>query len=109
MTTFPVSLLASVRFTPPDGAAVDSITGKAADWPDTIAVLFGNMIVAEPSTVTVAVASAISGALARMTAEPGATPVTGTLAAVAVAPKITVGGTVATLGLLDDRATVSPF
>jgi hypothetical protein len=58
--------------------------------------------------VTLAVAGEIPVALAVMTVEPGATPVTGTLTFVAPAAIEIDAGTVATPVWLDARLTVSP-
>jgi hypothetical protein len=55
-----------------------------------------------------AVALGIPGALAMMTAEPAATPVTGTGTLVAPATKFTLPGTVATPVLLEFRLTAKP-
>src|SRR3954447_11963527 len=48
------------------------------------------------------------GALARITVEPAATPVTGTVAVVTPAAKATVAGTVATAGLSELTLMVTP-
>lgn len=60
-------------------------------------------------TVTLAVVSAIFGsALAWITVDPNATPVTGTLTVVAPEPKDTVAGTVAVAGVLELTLMVMP-
>lgn len=64
------------------------------------------MVSAAP-TFTVAVASGIDGsALAWMTADPPATPLTRMLAEVVLAGNVTVAGTVATAGLSELKLTV---
>ena len=59
-------------------------------------------------TATLSEAPVTFVALAWMVAEPAAPPVTGTLTVVAFAAKATVGGTVATAGLLEVNAMVRP-
>ena len=58
-----------------------------------------------PATVTIAVALDRYGPLAAIEAEPAATPVTGTLATVTPAAKVTLSRTVTALGLLETRLT----
>jgi hypothetical protein len=58
--------------------------------------------------VTVAVAVPKPGAVAVIVTDPAATPVTGTLTLPEPAAPFTVTGTVATLGLLELRVTISP-
>ena len=98
-----------MRNTPPGPAAVASVTGYCRDCPTPSARLAGVCIGAEAdATVTVAVAVPKFGTVAVITVEPAATAVTGTLTLVALAAKVTVAGTVATLGLLELRLTVRP-
>ena len=106
IVTFEVSLL--VRFTkaPPDGAGAARVTGKFAVSPGASVTLAGKIIGAAPVTVTLAAAEVKPAALAVIVAEPGATPVTGTLAVVALWLTVTLAGTVATPGLLELRFTV---
>jgi hypothetical protein len=103
------SLEISVMVTPPAGAAEVRLTAKVADFPNgSVMGLAGTMIV-PGVTVTLADASAMYGrALAWIAAEPCATPVTGTVAVVAPAAKVTVAGTVAAAVLLELRLTVTP-
>src|SRR6185436_438547 len=94
--TFEVSLLARVTVTPPAGAGADSTTTKAADWPRLTGVLAGALIAPVTFTVAVAVAGKFTTvALAVITADPGASPVTGTGTLAASGAKLTVAGTVA--------------
>jgi hypothetical protein len=99
----------SVMVTPPAGAADPRLTAKATDWPTWMVMGLAGTLIMPGVTVTLAVASAMFGrALAWITAEPCATPVTGTVAVVAPAAKVTVAGTVATAVLLELRLTVTP-
>jgi hypothetical protein len=68
----------------------------------------GTRIELTATTVTLPLATGMLTAEAVMTAAPGATPVTGTLAVVAPVVKVTVAGTVATPVALEDRFTVRP-
>ena len=74
---------------------------------DTVSVA-GMMISAEAVTVTLAVASLMPEALARIVAEPDAAPVTGTVMDVCPAPMVTEAGTVATAVLEELIANVIP-
>ena len=105
---FDVSPLVRLTVTPPAGAATDKVTWNTADCPIVIVVLDGRRIAPAAVTVTPAIALGIPGALAVMVANPGAAPVTGTVAEVAFAPKVTLGGTVAALVLFELRFTVRP-
>ena len=104
------SLLASVMNTPPAGAAVPKVTGKLTELPEVTVTLAGSRIppAAGCVTATLALALTMPGALAVMVADPAAAPATGTGTLVAPVPKFTVGGTVATLALLELRLTASP-
>src|SRR4051812_33168600 len=107
--TFETSLLASATFTPPAGAGAGNVTTKAADWPSLTGVLAGTPMAPVTFTVAVAVAGKFTTvAVAVITADPGAWPVTGTGTLVAPGAKLTVAGTVARLGSLELRATVNP-
>ena len=100
------SELVSAMVTPPAGAGVAKLTGNAADWPNPNATGLAGSVIEPGVTVTLAVASAIfGGALAWITADPPPTPVTGTIALVEFAAKVTDGGTVATPVLLELRLT----
>ena len=60
-------------------------------------------------TVTLAVVAATLGsALAWITADPTATPVTGTVTLLALAANVTIAGTVATAGLLELKSIIRP-
>src|SRR3989442_15360757 len=75
--TFEISLLDSVTVTPPDGAGVGKVTGKGVESPGPTVIFDCRPIVPALSTVTAAVASAMSGrALAWMVVVPGVAPVT---------------------------------
>src|SRR3954453_11977446 len=86
------SLLVKVTVTPPAGAGVVRVTGIGTDCPTPTVKPLGSVIEPGLATVTFAVVSAMPGALARITVEPGDTPVTGTVAVVAPAAKVAVGG-----------------
>jgi hypothetical protein len=103
-------LVASVIKTPPAGAAVPNATGKGAVSPGVTVTFAGRSIPGTTGivTVTLAVASGMFGALARIATVPALTPVTGTDTVVAPVPKLTAAGTVATVGSLELRVTVSP-
>ena len=108
IVTFDVSVLASAMVTA-DGAAEDKVTGNGMVWLNPTLGLDGRLIDPKISTVTLAVTSAMFGRLlAWITAEPAATPVTGTLVLVAPGPKATVSGTVATPVLLELKLIVKP-
>jgi hypothetical protein len=101
-------LLERETVTPPDGAG-DNVTGNGAGWFGPIVTLAGRLItplIPVPTTETLAVVCDTFGALATIDADPGATPVTGTLTLAAPATNVTLPGTVATLGLLELRLTV---
>jgi len=102
------SLLVKVTVTPPAGAGVVRVTASGPDCPTPTVTPAANVMEPGLATVTFAVVSAMPGALARITVEPGATPVTGTVAVVAPAAKVAVGGTVATTVLSEIRLTVRP-
>src|SRR5664280_2788092 len=108
IVTFDGSVLASATVTA-EGAGADKVTGNGMVWPNPTLGLGGRLIDPKISTVTLAVTSAMFGRLlAWITAEPAATPVTGTLMVVAPWPKATVSGTVATPVLLELRLIVTP-
>ena len=108
IVTFEVSLLARATVTA-EGADADKVTGNETVWLNPMLGLDGTLIGPKISTVTLAVTSAMFGRLlAWITADPAATPVTGTLAVVAPAAKTTVGGTVATPMLLELKLIVKP-
>ena len=108
IVTFDGSVLASAMVTAA-GAAADKVTGNAMVWLNPTLGLDGTLIGPKISTVTLAVTSAMFGRLlAWITAEPAATPVTGTLVVVAPGPKATVSGTVATPVLLELKLIVKP-
>ena len=107
MLTLAGSLLTSVMVTGDEGADV-KLTFRATDWPRTGLKLAGTLTLPAGRTVTLVVASAMFVPLAWITAEPGVRLVTGTFTVVAFAAKVTVGGTLATLGLLELRAMVRP-
>lgn len=104
-------LLASVMDTPPAGAAVANATGKLTVPPSATVRLAGRSIPpaadADIVAVTLAVALGIFDVLAVIVTSPAPTPVTGTATLVLPVPKLTVAGTVATVGLLEFRLTVS--
>jgi hypothetical protein len=103
------SLLASDRNTPPDGAAVASVTGNDVDRPSGTITLAARMIPDdEADTVTLALAFPKFRVFAVIVAEPAATPVTGTATLVAPAANVTVAGIVATPVLFELRLAVSP-
>jgi hypothetical protein len=109
MVTLVASLEDSVTVVPPAGAGADKLTCNGADWPSPTFALVGRMTCPKLWTITRALVSRIFGrALAWMSAEPVATPVTVTVALVAFAGMVTVGGTVATLVLSELRLTVRP-
>jgi hypothetical protein len=105
-----LSLLASVIFTPPGGAAAPNATGKFTLLPAATVVPAGNRMppAAGWVTVTLAVALPTFGALAVIVADPAVTPVTGTGTLVAPIAKFTAAGTVATVVSLELRPTASP-
>jgi hypothetical protein len=89
------------------GAGADKVTVNGAESPRPTITVAGRLIV-PGFTVTLPVALGMFGALAVITAEPPATPVTGTFTVVAFAAKVTVEGTVATPVLLELRLMVKP-
>lgn len=101
-------LLARVMVTPA-GAAVPNVTGKLRVLPDMTVTLTGNWMppAAACVTDTVAFALAMLDALAVIVTDPPDTPVTGTETVEAPIPKLTVAGTVATVGPLELRLTVN--
>jgi hypothetical protein len=100
-----VSLLtnATVRLL---GVAEGSVMVSGVDWPGE-SDAEDTPMAPEFCTFTLAVACVTLGALARITADPGLTPVTGMRTVVAPAAKDTVGGTVAAV-LLDSTFAVKP-
>jgi hypothetical protein len=106
--TFEVSLLVSVTVTPPAGAGAGKSIASTADCPNVTVVLAGRRMAADDVMVTPAVALEILVALAVIVADPAATPVTGTATLVVFAPKLTVGGALATPALLELRLIVNP-
>lgn len=92
------------------GAACGSVTGNVAVLPSPTVVLEGSPMAPAVTTVILAVAFGMFGAavLAVMVAEPKPTAVTSTFALVAPAVILTLGGTVATLGVPELRVNVKP-
>ena len=107
MLTLAGSLLTSVTVTGDEGAD-DKLTFRATDWPRTRLRLAGTLTLPPGRTVTLVVASGMLVPLAWITEEPGVPLVTGTFALAAPAGKVTVSGTVATLGLLELKLMVRP-
>jgi hypothetical protein len=100
-------LLLRVTVTPPGGAGVPNVMGNGTELPRA-AVTLGRVIEAGATTVTFTVFSAIlGGAPTRMTVEPAAAPVTGTIADVPKAGMVTLAGRAATLELSEASVTVS--
>ena len=94
---------------PPAGAGDERVTEYGSVWPRGTVKLAGREMLPSVATVTAAVVSARFGReLAWITAEPGATPVTGTVTLVAFAGNGRDAGTDAIAGWSDDRLTVSP-
>ena len=107
--TLAVSLLDRATVTPPDGAAAGNVTANAADWLGPTVTFDGRPMVPALTTVTLAVVSAKFGReLAWIVVVPSATPVTVTVALVALAAMVTVAGTVATPVLLELRFITTP-
>src|SRR5579884_3524288 len=104
------SLLERVTVTPPFGAGVDNWIASVADCPSVRLVFCGTVTEPGWATDTLVVVLTIFGVavLAVMMADPGATPVIGTVALVALAANVTVAGTVAAAVLFDDRLNVKP-
>lgn len=104
-------LLASVMETPPAGATAANVTGKLTEPPAAIVTVAGTTMPPDVDivwvAVTLAVALAMFGALAVIVTSPAPTPVTGTDALVLPAAKLTVAGTVATVGSVELRLAVS--
>lgn len=67
------------------------------------------VVPASETTLTLILVIPNPGVLPVIVVEPGAIPVTGTLTAPEPAVKVTLEGTVATLGLLEVRLAVSPL
>src|SRR5262245_61671244 len=110
--TFPGSLLTSVMETPPAGAGAAREMGQAIDCADPTVLLAGAKSLGIPdavTTVTAALTEAIAVAVAVTVEKPAATGVTETLALVALAAKVTVPGTMAADGLLEESETESPL
>ena len=107
MLTLAGSLLTSVTVTGDEGAD-DKLTFRATYWPRTRLRLAGTLTLPPGRTVTLVVASGMLVPLAWITEEPGVPLVTGTFALAAPAGKVTVGGTLATPGLLELRVMVRP-
>src|SRR5262245_42364808 len=100
------SLLDRVTNAPPGGAGTASVIGKGTDSPRGTLTLGSTMPLC---TVMFAVVSAIFGsALAWMTVVPSLTPATGTVTVLEPLAKVAVPPTVATVGLLELRLTMSP-
>src|SRR6266404_683978 len=101
--TFDGSLLTRVSVRPPAGAGEGSVMESPMDWPRPSPMLDGTTIAPRFTTVMLAVVSASAGRrLAWTTAVAADAPaVTGTLALVALAAKLTVAGTLAADGLLE--------
>src|ERR1017187_639465 len=109
IVTLDVSLLASATVTLLAGAC-DKATASVAPCPKPTLALVGRIMAPGLSTVTFVGAFAIvdATAVAVIVVGPAPTEVTTTFIVVAFAGKTTLGGTVATLGLLEVRLTVSP-
>jgi hypothetical protein len=99
-------LLVSVRVTPPDGAGVPSLTGKATVWPRGV-VTTGSVMDPGAITVTFTVLSVMPGALTRNTVDPAPAPVTGTMTLVPPEGIVALDGTTAMAGLSDRVANVN--
>ncbi len=93
---------------PPSGAADESETLKAALCPTPTVGVAGRLIEPSVATVTAAVVSARIELLAWITAWPLIKECTGTWTLVAFVGKLTVLGTVATVGVSELRLTVTP-
>lgn len=107
--TSEVLLLFKVTVTPP-GAAAGREMGNAAEWASPTETFEGTEIGPSVTTVIAAVVSTMLGnRLAWMLAVPIETPVTGTVALVDPAGKLTVDGTVAALVLSELRLMVNPL
>ena len=102
--TRPMFELLRVTIRPPNGAGDVSVIGSTAVWPSSTATGW-RLIMPGGATVTFAMASGIPEAFAVMMTLPGDTPVITTLAVVLPAAKVTVAGTLATFGLLEESAT----
>ena len=98
-------LMSSTKVTPCDGRL--KVTGNAACSPSATTRLIGRLM-SGGLNVMLAVVSANSAALARIVAEPGAMPVTVTLADVALAAIVTLDGTVATAVFVELNVIVVP-
>jgi hypothetical protein len=106
--TFEVSLLATLKNTPPAPAGVPKLSGNATTCPGAMVIEGGMTIPVGADTVTVAVAVPKFGVTAVMEAVPAATPLTGIVTLVVPAVNVTVAGTVATAGLLEVIVAVRP-
>ena len=104
------SELLSVTVTALAGAT-GSVTAKGADPPNPTVTPAGRPMDPAATTVTAAVVLGTFGAsvLAVMVVEPNPTAVTGTVRLVAPAAKLTLAGTVATLGALELKLIVKPL
>jgi hypothetical protein len=109
MVSVLVSVLDNATFTAA-AAACGNVTAKVAVFPRPTVGLAGRPIGPAVTTVTATLVLGTFGAsvLAVMVAEPKATAVTGTFVVVAPAAKLTLAGTVATLGALEFRLMVKP-
>jgi hypothetical protein len=101
--TFEGSLLANVTVTPLVDAGEGSVTGNGTDRPRPTVTLDGRMMGTELTTATFAILSGAPATLAWMVANPGATPVTGTITLLVNAAKLTLAGTVAIVVSLELR------
>lgn len=101
------SLLCSVMVTGEDGAA-DSATAIGAVWPNARVAVLGKVTDPAAATVTFRVVSGMPVAEAWITALPAVPPVTGTFTLVEFAGNLTVAGTLATLGVVEESETVRP-
>src|SRR5438445_1303486 len=110
MVTLAMSLLASATVTPPTGAAVPRLIGKATVCPNPKVRLTGRTMPPGEATVTLAVAFGTLGSpvVAVIVAVPVALPVTGTLTLVASAGIVTEDGTLATAELLEPSPMTMP-
>jgi hypothetical protein len=92
-----------------ESGARDNEIGNGTESPGATEIVAGTTMSTGVLTVTLAVASAKFAALARITAEPGATPETATVAVLVLAAMVTVGEpTLATLVLLEVMLKVRP-
>src|SRR5205085_8007986 len=91
-------------------AGLVNVTANGANWPGATITPDAMRISAAGFTVMLTTTLATLGAAgaAVIIANPGATPVTGTIIEIVFGPNVTKAGTVATLELLDVRLTVRP-